>query len=226
MSKKESEFIKSLKKELKKHWEDTKEERERTHTGALYEKFLKKMKNRKMVFGAILLLFAITGICNIPNVSADEVDIPALSYVYYNMGYLERNDKILINEIDSDGTINVYIMNEIQFNTLQDSGGLTWNYLKRWQDTIYLSGWSFDITENGYYYVVLYNKALLTGRTVYVDIDISYYSEPADGGTNIFWNLLLFIVIPIVAIVLVIAIPIILIRRHKRKSPKEPIMIF
>ena len=34
--------LEELKKELKAHWENTKEERERTHTGALYEKFLKK----------------------------------------------------------------------------------------------------------------------------------------------------------------------------------------
>jgi len=34
--------IKELEKELKAHWEDTREERERTHSGALYKKFLKK----------------------------------------------------------------------------------------------------------------------------------------------------------------------------------------
>jgi len=38
MSKKKTEFMVSLEKELRKHWEDTKEERERTHTSKLYHK--------------------------------------------------------------------------------------------------------------------------------------------------------------------------------------------
>ncbi|MHA1725585.1 MAG: hypothetical protein ACTSXH_12250 [Promethearchaeota archaeon] len=42
MSKKKSEFLKSLEKELKKHWEDTKEEREKTHTSKLSQKSNKK----------------------------------------------------------------------------------------------------------------------------------------------------------------------------------------
>ena len=41
MSEKKSEFITSLEKELKTHWRNTREERERTHTKALYEKPLK-----------------------------------------------------------------------------------------------------------------------------------------------------------------------------------------
>lgn len=32
--------LEKLEKELKTHWEDTREERKRTHTGVLYEKFL------------------------------------------------------------------------------------------------------------------------------------------------------------------------------------------
>ena len=42
MSKKKSKFIKLLEKELKKHWEDTKEEREKTHTAKLYQELNKK----------------------------------------------------------------------------------------------------------------------------------------------------------------------------------------
>ncbi len=42
MSKKENEFIKSLEKELKKHWKDTKEEREKTHTTKIFQKSNKK----------------------------------------------------------------------------------------------------------------------------------------------------------------------------------------
>ena len=37
MSEKKNEFIISLEKELKKHWINTKEERERTHTAKLYQ---------------------------------------------------------------------------------------------------------------------------------------------------------------------------------------------
>ncbi len=33
--------LENLKKELKEHWENTKEERERTHSKAMYENFLK-----------------------------------------------------------------------------------------------------------------------------------------------------------------------------------------
>jgi len=34
--------LEELEKELRVHWENTKGEREKTHSGALYEKFLKK----------------------------------------------------------------------------------------------------------------------------------------------------------------------------------------
>ena len=45
------------------------------------------MKNKKMLFGIIVLLFAITGICNIPSVySAETIEIPPLSYVSYYSG--------------------------------------------------------------------------------------------------------------------------------------------
>jgi len=42
LTKKKSEFIISLEKELKKHWEDTKEEREKAHTSKLYQRLNKK----------------------------------------------------------------------------------------------------------------------------------------------------------------------------------------
>ncbi|MEE9379352.1 MAG: hypothetical protein V3V33_15110 [Candidatus Lokiarchaeia archaeon] len=42
MSKKKNEFLESLKKKLKKHWEDTKEEREKTHSSKIYQKLNKK----------------------------------------------------------------------------------------------------------------------------------------------------------------------------------------
>ena len=39
--------LKELEEELKAHWENTKEERERTHTRALYEKPLKNKRGDK-----------------------------------------------------------------------------------------------------------------------------------------------------------------------------------
>ncbi len=80
------------------------------------------MKNIKTIFGTILLLFVISGICNIISVSAftDTTYIPSHSYVSYSMGYLEHGDQILINEIDSDGGIDVYIMMQWQFDEFQD----------------------------------------------------------------------------------------------------------
>ena len=182
------------------------------------------MRNKRIIFGLVISLFVITGFCNIPNISAAEtIEIPPLSYVYYYMGYLENKDEILINEIEVlDGAldiINVYIMNEIQFEILQDSGGITWTYLKRWQDIQWMYGWSIDITEDGVYYVVLYNKDVLFGRTVYVDIGVRHYSPPVKSD-NFFLGWLLFIILPAIAGVV---ITIVLVRRRKRKIPKEDI---
>ncbi len=44
MTKKKSEFMVSLEKELKTHWEETKEEREKTHTAKLLQKSNEKSK--------------------------------------------------------------------------------------------------------------------------------------------------------------------------------------
>jgi len=46
LAKKKSEFITSLEKDLKKHWEDTKEEREKTHTATLYHKLNRKKEGK------------------------------------------------------------------------------------------------------------------------------------------------------------------------------------
>jgi len=180
------------------------------------------MKNKKMIFGAIILLFAISGIYSIQNVVADTITIHSSSYVYYQTSSLEYRDEINLY-VSSSGDINIYIMNAEQFSTLQDSLGLIWNYYIRWKDTTYVD-YIFLIPENGIYYIILYNKNLLFKRTAEVEITIDYYYEPveiADSGINYFWVLLFYIVIPIVAIVLVIAVPIILIRRHKRKRLNE-----
>lgn len=179
-----------------------------------------------MVFGTIILLFAITGICNIPSVFAftDTVYFLPSSYAGWYMGYLENRDEILINKIDAISgavePVNVYIMNEYQFEELQDSWGLIWNYVKRWQDVVYVLGWSFEITEDGNYYVVVYNKDILRSRTVNVDLDVRYNYYPPVKEDNFFLGWLLFIILPAIAVVVIIAV---LIRKHKRKIPKEVI---
>ena len=174
----------------------------------------KKMKNKKTVLGTILLLFAISGLCNIVNVSAftDTIYIPSSSYAYYSLGYLESGDQILINEIDSDGGIDVYIMIQWQFDEFKDSGFISSE--KMWQDIVLLSGWRIDINTDGDYYVVLVNDALLTGRTVDVDISIDRYTPdpPID-------------IRPIVALIITIGVisgisvlTILLVKRSKRKK--------
>ena len=190
------------------------------------------MKNKKTILGMIIFLFAITGICSIQKVSADswnDVEISHLSYVYVGTYTLEYKDELILL-VSSSGDINVYIMDANQFSTLQDSLGVTWEYHIRWKDISYLD-YTFLIQEDGAYYVVLYNKNLVYKRIVDFSINIDYYYDPIDPidpinepTENYLWNLLLFIVIPIVAIVLVVAVPIILIRRHKRKTPKEVIV--
>jgi len=171
-----------------------------------------------MVFGMIVFLFAITGIYSIQNVSAveDTIYIPPLSYMAYNMGYLENGDEILINEIDSSGLINVYIMRQSAFDEYQASGYIL--YLKKWGNIYYLFGWSFDITGSGdNYYVVLVNNAWFTGKTVYVDISVSYWqSAPVKDWTFFAW--LLAIAIPAIISIVIITI---VVRNHKRKKLKE-----
>lgn len=188
------------------------------------------MKNKKIVFGAIIFLFVMSGICSISNAWTDDFVLSSSSYRSYNLGYLNDGDIIKINKIDASDVINVYIMNDEQYNIVVSSDGLIWNYFIRWKDITYISGYDFDITIDDNYYIVFYNKGILFSRTVQIDIsitdviiiDIPDFPEP---DKNIFWELLLFVAIPIVAIVLVITIPIILIRKHKKASQKEDIII-
>ena len=191
------------------------------------------MKNKKTICGTILLLFVISGLCGVVNVSADswnDVEISPLSYVYVSTDTLEYKDELMLS-VSSSGTINIYIMDASQFSTLQSSGGLIWEYCVRWKDTTYLE-YTYLVQEDGVYYVVLYNKNILFGRTVDFSITIDYYYEPFDpfdpddNPTETFlWNLLIFVVVPIVAIVLVITIPIVIIRKHKKRTPKEDAII-
>ena len=165
------------------------------------------MINKKTIFETILLLFVISGFYNIISVSAftDTTYIPSYSYVSYSMGYLEHGDQILINEIDSDGGIDVYIMIQWQFDEFQDHGVY---YCERmWEDTVYLGGWRIDINTDGDYYVVLVNKDLFTGRNV--DIDLSVYE---------YINIALITLIIITGLIVVGIVLGILLKRSRKKS--------
>lgn len=132
------------------------------------------MKNKKIILGVTTFLFIMMGICSISHTFTDEFDLSHLSYRAYGLGNLNDGDIIEINEVDSSGAINVYIMNDEQYDEVVDSGGLIWNYFIRWKDITYLSGLTFDITIDDYYYIVFYNKNLIFKRTVRIDISIEY----------------------------------------------------
>lgn len=188
------------------------------------------MKNKKMVIGTILLLFVIGGLCNVINVSADswnDIEISPLSYVYVNPYTLEYKDELKLS-VSSTGTINVYIMNADQFSTLLASGGITWEYCMRWKDITYLE-YTFLVQKDDGYYIVLYNKGILNERIVDLQINIDYYYEPYDPPDLsdryllerlFWWSLIIFVPIGIVIIIAVV-----LIKKHKRKAPKEVVIV-
>lgn len=179
------------------------------------------MKNKKIIFG-IIVLFAITGICSIQNVSADswdDVKIPPLSY--WTCGFeVDYRDELEIY-VSSSGAISIYVMNEEQIDNFEDSGGLNWYYLKRWKDITYLEN-VYTIPADGVYYVLVYNKNLFYTRTVNIRITIDYYFVPSSD--NILENMFFFVIILIVAIGVVIIV-IITFKRPKEKIPKEVIIV-
>ena len=149
------------------------------------------MKNKKIIFGTILFLFAISGFCNISHAWTDDFTLPPLSYAYYYLGYLHDGDIIKINEIDSSDIITVYIMNDEQYDEL------TWEYLIKWEDMTYLSNYDYDITVDDSYYIVFRNKGILFSRTVQVDMLVEYakititspnYDTFVSGYNYIYWT--------------------------------------
>ncbi len=140
------------------------------------------MKSKKIIFGIMVFFFIVTGICGMSNAFTDELKLSSSSYAGYDLGFLSNGDIININSIYSDGNINVYIMNDEQWD---EAGGLTWNYLIRWKDIEYLSGLTFDITVDNDYYIVFYNKNLLFSRTIQVDVSIEYKSITVTSPTSI-----------------------------------------
>jgi len=169
------------------------------------------MKNKKMAIGIMLLLFAISGLCNIVSVSAEEFELPPLSYSAFGLD-LVRNDKLEI-DVDSSGTVNVYIMDYVDYADLVSSGGLIWHYIKRWQDITYLEyTFTLDIYADGLYYVVIYNKNVFFGRTLEVNIRRIPY----------------FDIIPVIAILMILAgviigsvVIVISVKKHKKKREAE-----
>lgn len=173
------------------------------------------MKNKKMVFGTMLLLFVLIGICNVINVSADEIEIFPSSY--YAKGFDVSSQDTLEIYVSSSGVINVYVMDENQYNLLKDSGSI-WGYYVEWDYTTYLDT-TYIIRAGGVYYVVLYNEDMSYGRTVDLQITVDYYS-------NYFLiriiNVFFFVIIPI-AIAIIVAV--ILVKKYKKKSQKDPIIV-
>jgi len=129
------------------------------------------MKNKKMIVGTTLLLFAISGICNVINVSAEEVYLPPHYYIGYEFD-VKYNAQLKIN-IDSSGRIDVYIMNEHQAAELDSSGGLIHLSLSKWRDITSLDT-IYTIPEDGIYVVVLYNDYPYS-RNVEFNIEVILY---------------------------------------------------
>ena len=167
------------------------------------------MKNKKMVCGTILLLFAMSGICNIISVSAEEFYLIPLGYVSWGLD-VEHNDKIDIY-VDSSGTVDVYIMLEWQYKESVDSGGMYWKHLKRWQDTTHV-GYIFDFGDmfpEGLVYIVVYNKDIFFGRTIDFDVKRIPYFDITP---------IIVLIIGISVVVAGIVLPILLKKRSKRKK--------
>ena len=165
------------------------------------------MKNKKTVLGTILILFAISGLCNVINVSAEEVELPPLSYYTHGLD-LEYRDELKIY-VSSSGTVNIYIMDHVQYAELVSSDGLTWHYIKRWQDMTLLEyTYTLTVYADGLFYVVIYNKNALFGRIVEVDIERIPY----------------FDIRPIVALIITVGVivglvvSIILVKKYKKKK--------
>ncbi len=154
------------------------------------------MKNKKITIGTILLLFAISGFCNITisNAWTDEFNLNPLSHGYYDLGYLHVGSIIHMNEISADRIIDTYIMNDEDFDNI----GISWDYIIRWEDMTYLSNYDYDVTVYDRYYIVFRNKGILFSRTVQVDINVekadititspTYYDTFENGNNYITWT--------------------------------------
>lgn len=108
-------------------------------------------------------------------VSATEsVTIPPVSIAYIDK-YLYEEDTLIIS-VDSNDTINVYIMDFDQLDVTIDLGLTLWEYKVRWKDITYLDE-EFKAVVSDRYYIVFYNKGLLNDRYVEYDLTIIRATE-------------------------------------------------
>lgn len=100
----------------------------------------------------------------------ESITIPPNSVSYIHK-YLDEGNVLTIS-VDSNDTINVYIMDNDQFISTEASGFTVWEYQIRWKDITYLNEEFKAITSDGYY-IVFYNKGLLNDRYVEYDLTIN-----------------------------------------------------
>ncbi len=169
------------------------------------------IKNKKKILTTILLLFAISGLCNIVNVSADTVNLPPLYYL--TRGRELKSQEGLKIFVSSSGAINVYIMDSSQYEHLKAFGGLSWLYLKRWKDISHLE-YTYTVPYDDVFYVIVYNTNILYGRTVEVNIEVIPYFNVGIVG------ILLFSIGAIMGLVVIVASA----SRYKRKKKEAEII--
>jgi len=182
------------------------------------------MKKIKLFILATIVFISISPFAmSIPNTNKS-YELPALSFVGIGDVSMDSYDEISF-QVSSSGAINVYIMTDMQFETLKNSGGLTWEYLIRFKDITYIS-YKYTVESSDDYYVVFYNKGLIS---VFIEYDISWIPynpispyDPLGNPYNPFG--LLILIFLVVGIISAIGIPISIYSRRKKKrnlSKKE-----
>jgi len=184
---------------------------------------------------SIVLLFGLTPFIVTTPSASSSYNLPGLSYVGIGEYSMNENDKLSFS-VSSGAIINVYIMTDTQFNTLKNSGGLTWEYEVRFKDITQID-YVFNVDVDNDYYVVFSNKGLFS---VYIEYDISYIPyipfipDPYDPNPSTFdylMNLITTIIIPVVIIISVILAIVLPIRHHQKKvklrtyQPTQPTQI-
>ena len=179
------------------------------------------MRSKRMVFGIVIFLFAITGICSVQNVSGIENPdytrtIPPGAY--FKLGiYMNEGDKLKIEyEVISGANkdVDFYIQNSDEY-IVKDYGrvighGLTY----------------FTAPYNDDFGVIFSNTfSIITSKVIEIRIDIErYYPTDQKDWTFFYW--FFAITIPIISVVIIsVVIIVIVLKKHKRKTPKEVIVI-
>ena len=131
------------------------------------------MKNRKILFGTIILLFAITGICNISNVFA--IDNPDYTETIPPGTYLElgidvnKGDELRIEyEVISGGD------KDVDFY-IKDSDG---NKVLDWGRVVGYGLCYFDAPYDDYFRVIFSNTfSIITSKVIEINLDIVAYGK-------------------------------------------------